>query len=192
MKVLLASSSPSRRQLLKQAGVAHDTFDPNIPEADFLKTTQLAPKDICLELARQKGEKGEKHSPESAVIACDQLAFLNGSVFAKAHTTEKAIEHLSRLQGQRHELIHGLYMSFRGQILCQAFINKMSMRPLSQNQIKHYVLKDKPLKSAGSYLVDSLGLGLFQKIESEDFSSIIGLPVTAVLNQLIKWGFRFL
>lgn len=192
MRVLLASSSPSRSLLLKQVRIEHNVFAPQLPEEDFLKNTQLAPKDICLELARQKGEKGEQHSPESAVIACDQLVFLKGKVFPKAHTKEKAIEHLNQLQGQRHELIHGLYMSFHGQKFSQAFVNTMSMRPLSQNQITNYVLKDKPLKSAGSYLVDSLGLGLFEKIESPDFSSIIGLPVTVVLNQLIKWGFRFL
>ena len=189
MKVLLASQSPSRKKLLNQAGIPHKTFSPFIEEEGFLKQTKLPPKEICLNLARKKGEKAKKCHPDMVVIACDQLAFLKGEAFGKAHTKEKAMANLMKLQGQTHELIHGLYMSYREQSFSLASINKMTMRALSQKQIQHYVLKDQPLKSAGSYLVDSLGLGLFEKIETPDFSSIIGLPVTVVVNQLIRWGF---
>ena len=192
MEILLASGSLSRKTLLKQAGIPYETFTPSVEESTFLKQTKLPAEKICLTLARMKCEKAKKHYPQKVIIACDQLVFLKGESFGKAHTEQKAIENLMKLQGQTHELIHGLYMSYREQIFSHVCINKMSMRPLTLNQIQHYVLKDRPLKSAGSYLIDGLGLGLFEKIDTTDFSSIIGLPVTVVMNQLIRWGFSWL
>lgn len=191
MEVLLASQSPSRKKLLNQAGIPHKTFSPSIEEEEFLKQTKLPPQEICLNLARKKGEKAKKHHPDRVIIACDQLVFLKDEAFGKAHTEKKAMENLMKLQGQTHELMHGLYMSYKKQSFSHVSINKMTMRPLSFKQIQYYVLQDQPLKSAGSYLVDRLGLGLFEKIETPDFSSIIGLPVTVVLNQLICWGFAW-
>ena len=192
MEVLLASQSLSRKKLLKQAGISHKTFAPLIKEAAFLKQTTLPPKEICLNLARMKGEKAERYFPDKAIIACDQLAFLKKKHFGKAHTKKKAIENLMKLQGQTHELIHGLYMSYGKETFSHVCISKMTMRPLNLSQIQNYVLKDQPLKSAGSYLIDGLGLGLFEKIETKDFSAIIGLPVTVVVNQLIVWGYPWL
>ena len=192
MKILLASQSPSRKKLLKQAGIPFQTFIPAVKERDFLKVSKLPPQEICLSLARLKAEKAKAHYPERVIIACDQLAFFKGKHFGKAHSKKKAIENLMTLQGQTHELIHGLYMSYKERTFTHVCINKMSVRPLTPEQIQHYVLKDLPLKSAGSYLVDGLGLGLFEKIETMDFSSIIGLPVTVVMNQLIQWGFSWM
>ena len=192
MEILLASGSPSRKKLLKQAGIPYETFTPSVEETTFLKQTKLPQEQICLTLAQMKAEKAKKHYPQKVIIACDQLTFLKGEAFGKAHTEQKAIENLMKLQGQTHELVHGLYMIYQEKTFSHISINKMSMRPLTLKQIERYVLKDRPLKSAGSYLIDGLGLGLFETIKTKDFSSIIGLPVTVVVNQLIRWGFCWL
>ena len=176
-----------------QAGVPHETFAPDIAEDAFLKKTKLPPREICLTLARMKAEKARKTvKPESdvVVIACDQLAFLKEKAFGKAQTKFKAVQALKELQGKTHLLIHGLYMSFGEKTFSHVSVNKMSMRPLSARQIEDYAERDRPLQSAGSYLVESAGIKLFEKIEAEDFYSIIGLPLTVVFNQLISWGFE--
>lgn len=192
MEILLASESPSRKKLLTQAGIPHRVFVPSVEESVFLEETKLPTQEICLSLAQMKAQKAAKGCPrDTVIIACDQLAFLKGEFFGKAHTQKKAIENLKKLQGQTHELIHGLYMIFGKDNFSYVSINKMSMRPLTQEQIRDYVIRENPLKSAGSYLVDGLGIGLFEKIESPDFFSIMGLPLTVVISQLIRWGFSW-
>lgn len=194
MRILLASGSPSRRKLLLQAGLPHETFTPDIAEDAFLKQTRLPPRDICLTLARMKAEKAKtsaKNAGGAVLIACDQLAFLKNKPFGKARTKARAVQNLTELQGKTHQLIHGLYMSFRDKSFSHVSVNKMSMRPLSRRQIEDYTERDRPLFSAGSYLAESAGIGLFEKIETEDFYSIIGLPLTTIFNQLILWGFKW-
>lgn len=192
MEIILASQSPSRKKLLTRAGIPHRVFIPSLEEECFLKETKLPSQEICLNLAKMKAQKAAKEcSHDTIVIACDQLAFLKGEPFGKAHTKEKAVENLTKLQGQTHKLIHGLYMNFGEKAFSHISINKMSMRPLTQEQIKKYVSLEKPLKSAGSYLVEGVGIGLFEKIESSDFFSIMGLPLTVVISQLIHWGFSW-
>ena len=193
MRILLASRSAGRRKLLLQAGVPYETFAPDIAEDAFLKKTKLPPQEICLTLARMKAEKARKTvkpGGDVVIIACDQLAFLKEKPFGKARTKAKAVQALQELQGKTHLLIHGLYMSFGEKTFSHVSVNKMSMRPLSTRQIENYVQKDLPLQSAGSYLVESAGIQLFEKIEAADFYSIIGLPLTVVFNQLISWGFE--
>lgn len=192
MEIILASQSPSRRKLLIQAGIPHKVFVPSVEEECFLKETKLSPKKICLALAKMKVQKAKKkYSGEKVIIACDQLAFLKKKAFGKAYTQKKAIENLTKLQGQTHELIHGLCMSFGKETFSHVSTNKMYMRHLTTKQITAYVKKENPLKSAGSYLVDGIGIGLFEKIESSDFFSIMGLPLTVVINQLVHWGFSW-
>ena len=191
MKILLASQSLSRKKLLSQAGLQFEIFAPCLDEEAFLQKSRLSPKKICLALARLKGEKAQSRYPNHAVIAADQLAFLGRSAFGKARTEKKAINTLSALQGKTHHLIHGLYMRKGKEVFSHATVNKMTMRPLSRSQIENYVQKDRPLKSAGAYLLERAGIGLFENIKTDDFSSIIGLPLTVVLTRLIQWGLKW-
>ena len=192
MKIVLASQSPGRKLLLKRTGIPFETLVPSIDEEACFKEIKPPTESVCLYIARKKAEKIFSERPEAVIIASDQMAFFEGHFYGKAYSAEKAIQTLCLFQGKTHQLINGLYMKYKDQSFSRITINKMSLRPLSLNQIKAYVKKDQPLYSAGCYYIDQTGLSLFEKIESEDFSSIIGLPIMAVVNQLIDWGYPYL
>ena len=186
MTIILASQSPSRKRLLSKAGIHFKELAPNISEEQFIDSKN--PKISCLLIARQKALKAQSIHKKDIIIACDQMAYCEGQLFGKAHTTKKAIENLIQLQGKTHELLTGLYMLWGGQTYSYLCKSQMTMRTLSPKQIQNYVLKEQPLNSAGSYYIESQGLLLFEKIKTEDFNAIEGLPLIRVLNQLIQWG----
>ena len=192
MKIILASQSPGRKLLLKRTGIPFEVFVPAINEEACFKEIKTPTVSICLHIAQKKAERVFAERPEAVIIAADQMAFFDGQFYGKALNPEKAIQTLSLFQGKTHKLINGLYMKYKDKTFSRITINKMSLRSLSLDQIKAYVQRDQPLHSAGCYYIDQTGLTLFEKIESEDFSSIIGLPIMTVVNQLIKWGYPYL
>ena len=189
MKIVLASGSVGRRLLLKKTGIPFEILAPDIDEEACFKEIKNPTESVCLHIAQKKGEKALSQRPEAVIIAADNMAFFEGRFYGKAHREKKAVQTLSLFQGKTHRLINGLYMQYGNKTFSRLTVNKMCMRPLTPRQIETYVQKDRPLKSAGCYYIDQKGLGLFEKIESEDFSSIIGLPIMAVTSCLIKWGF---
>ena len=191
MNIILASQSPNRQSLLKQATVKFQIFIPDIEEEKYLNEKD-EPQNICLKIAQEKALKAYKTYPEDIIIASDQLAYLDRKFYGKSLTPEKACQALSELQGKTHDLITSLYMCYKDRSFSHVSISKMSMRTLSLNQIKKYVSTDKPLHCAGSYHIEAAGVGLFKKIKTDDFNSIIGLPLTALINQLILWEYPYL
>jgi len=190
MNIILASRSPNRKKLLLKAGLDFKVFDSKIEEERFLNPKR--PARTCGHLAKLKALKAQESHPESLIIACDQMAFLKGRLFGKALTERQAIDNLVQLQGKTHKLFTALYMLWGRKSFSHVSKSLLTMRRLSVPQIKQYILKDQPLKAAGSYHVESLGVCLFEKIKTEDFNSIEGLPLIQVLNQLVKWGLPLL
>ena len=187
MKIILASQSPSRKRLLLKAGFTFEVFSPNIPEEQFINPAE--PEKSCLDIAKQKALKAQSLYKSDVIIACDQMAYLDGELFGKAHTTQKAIENLTKLQGKTHHLFSGLCMLWKEKEFFYSCDSKLTMRTLSPKQIKNYVLKEQALKSAGSYHIESQGISLFKKVETEDSNAIEGLPLIQTINQLIKWDY---
>ena len=187
MKIILASQSPSRKKLLSKLALKFEVSAPNIDEEKWLNFK--SPVDSCYAIARQKALKIKEKYPQDIIIACDQMACLDEQIFGKAHTEKKAIETLAKLQGKTHILLSVLCMQWEKQEFSHISKSYLSMRPLTIKQIKNYVMKEQPLKSAGSYHVESLGLALFEKIKTDDFYSIQGLPLIQVANQLLKWNY---
>ena len=187
MKIILASQSPNRKKLLAKIGLSFKVFSPDIQEEKFIKPKE--PENSCLYIAEQKALKAQSLYKTEIIIACDQMAYCNGKLFGKAYTEEKAIQTLTELQGKSHGLLTGLYMLFGKKKYSYLCKSKMTMRALSPQQIKNYVLNEKPLRCAGGYHVESQGLKLFEEIETEDFNSIEGLPLIRIINQLEKWAY---
>ena len=186
MKIILASQSPNRQKILTKAGFLFEPFNPNIQEEKFINSNR--PEYSCLNIAKQKALKAQSIYKTDLIIACDQMAYCEGNLFGKAHTVQKAIQTLIELQGRTHTLLTGLYMLWENKKHSYLCKSKLTMRKLNAKQIKNYVLKEKPLKCAGSYQIESQGIKLFEKVETEDFHSIEGLPLIQVINQLEKWG----
>ena len=187
MKILLASQSSSRKSLLSKAGFAFEIFAPHIQEDKYLNPNQAGAS--CSKLAKLKALKAQKKYPQHIIIACDQMAHWNGQLFGKAHTKKKAIENLIQLQGKTHSLWTACCMLWGQKSFFHVAKSRLSMRSLSVQQIKNYVEKEQPLHSAGSYHVEACGITLFEKIETDDFNNIQGLPLIKICNQLIRWGY---
>ena len=190
MNIILASQSPNRKKLLLKAGIEFEIFDSKIEEEKFLKPKQ--PAQTCSHLAKLKALKAQESFPKNVIIGCDQMAYFKGKLFGKALTERQAIDNLVRLQGKTHKLFTAVCMLWGRKSFLHVSESLLTMRRLSPSQIKEYILKDQPLKAAGSYHVESFGITLFEKIKTEDFNSIEGLPLIQVINQLIKWGYPFL
>ena len=145
-----------------------------------------------MNVAEQKALKAQSFYKKEIIIACDQIAYLNGEIFGKAYSIDKAVSCLKKLQGQTHSLFTGLFMLWGERRYSCLSESKMTMRKLTEKQIANYVLKVKPLKCAGSYHIESQGIQLFERIETEDFNAIEGLPLIRVINQLVRWGWPLL
>jgi septum formation protein len=186
--LILASTSKYRSALLAQLGWPFEAVAPGVDE-DQLKNKDLSPTQLAMELARLKAEAIFKNRPEACVIGSDQVCMLNGELLSKPGTKERAIAQLQKMQGSNHELITAVtILSPHGEI---NFHNRtlLFMRSLNLKQITQYVEEDMPLDCAGSYKLETKGIKLFEKIEMDDHTSIIGLPLIQLNNHLLQIGF---
>lgn len=187
-RLILASTSKYRGQLLSQLGWEFDAIAPGVDE-EKIKTIGLAPDALALELSKLKAQAVSCKYPHACVIGSDQVCSLDGKIFDKPGSAEVATEQLSIMQGKSHELITAVSILHPDGI--ETILNKtiLHMRPLTLAQIHAYVKADQPLDCAGSYKLESRGIKLFSKIEMEDHTAIIGLPLIAVTNTLLKLGY---
>ncbi len=186
MKIILASSSKSRKKQLENLGFTFTVCPSDINESVFKESKK--PADICQQLAQAKVEKVAKNYPDSLILGGDQVAALGDKIFNKPMNDEKAVKTLMALQGKTHQLFTALYMRCQKKSFAHLEVHSLQMRTLSEQQIKTYVQLAKPLYCAGSYALERYGIALFQKINTQDQSGIIGFPLIALMNQLIKWN----
>lgn len=185
-KLVLASTSPYRKELLTRLGVPFNAEKPLIDE-EKEKDPSLSPRALAEHLARLKAQSLK--GPGRVVIGGDQLVQFQGKILGKPHTREKAIEQLFRMQGQTHELVTAICVFDGDEAHPFTDITRVQMKELSRDQIARYVDLDQPLDCAGSYKIEKHGMMLFEKIESQDFSAIQGLPLLALSHILQKLGF---
>ena len=186
VKIILASRSLSRRQQLKSLGF-HFTIRPHGVDEDFYKRQSLPFPEMCLAIARAKVNAIAQKHPTALVLGGDQMAVLGQRIFNKAHTVPRAVQSLKALEGKTHTLLTACCMRWGKKSFEHVEINIMRMRKLSGAQIRKYVQTARPLECAGSYALERCGIGLFEQIKTADQTAIIGFPLTALINQLIKW-----
>ena len=187
-EIILASGSSSRRQQLIDLGFPFTVKISGVDEEAYKKNKNLPLSEICQIIARAKVEKVAKEHPMALTLGGDQMAVLGSEIFNKATTKEAAIQSLKKLQGKTHILYTALHMKYKDQSFSHLEINKMKMRPLSEEQIKKYVETAKPLHCAGSYALERGGIALFESIETTDQSAVIGFPLITLINQMVKWN----
>jgi septum formation protein len=146
----------------------------------------LNPVELANELAYLKAKSLE--TPEHCVLGGDQLVSFKGQILGKPQTENRAIEMLSSMQGDTHQLITSICLLFAGKKYNFTDIAQMKMKPLSYQQIKRYVDHDRPLDCAGSYKIESRGIVLFEEIQCSDFSAIQGIPLMKLAFLLENCG----
>lgn len=186
--LILASTSKYRAALLSQLGWEFTTDSPGVDES-VLKSQKLKPHDLALELSALKARAVFQKSPHSFVIGSDQVCALEGTILSKPGSKEAAISQLEFMSDKTHQLLTGVtVLSSKGE---RSFVNitTLTMRKLSSQQIQEYVEADLPLDCAGSYKLESQGIKLFSRIEMEDHTAIIGLPLIQLCSTLLEEGF---
>jgi septum formation protein len=187
MLLILASTSSYRKAQLKQLGFPFDCKAPNVDEDSF-KNSNPEPAALAALLAQKKAEA--IWQPGLCVIGGDQLVSFNNQILGKPKTFDRAIEMLSMLNGQTHELITAVYVTIgtkKWQILDRTLL---TMRKLHREQIISYLRFEKPYDCAGSYKIEGRGITLFEKIESKDFTAIQGLPLIELTTILQEAGIQ--
>ena len=185
--LLLASSSPFRRELL---GKLQLTFTHQSPDIDESRREGESPTDLVTRLAREKAEALAAEHPNTLIIGSDQVAVLGDQVLGKPGTRDKAIEQLTAASGQRVTFLTGLCLlnttTGTAQTACEPF--HVQFRALQSGQIERYVDAEQPLNCAGSFKSEGLGIVLFEALEGRDPNSLIGLPLITLTDFLAAEG----
>ena len=187
-EVLLASASRYRRALLERLGVPFTQIPPDIDERIG---TDETPADAVLRLARSKAEAVLAEHPDAIVIASDQVALRGDEILGKPGSVEQAIRQLSLSAGRDVEFLTGVCV-IRGDRPAEPQehmdITRVVFRPLAPEEIQHYVERDAPLDCAGSFRAEGLGIALFERIDSQDPTGLIGLPLIWLAQALRRLG----
>lgn len=187
--LILASTSPYRRELLERLGVPFRCVSPGVDE-DVVKQQVPDPTALALQLAIAKARAVANQYPNAVVIGSDQLATFDNHILGKPGLHERAIEQLEQLRGRTHELLTAVCITrlCDNRQLTHLDRTSLTMRPLNRFELERYVTLDKPTDCAGAYKIEASGIALFEKIETADFTAITGLPLIAVVTMCRDFG----
>ena len=190
MELILASTSPYRRAQVERLGVSFRCVAPPIDE-EVLKRDlgPLAPGELAGRLALAKASGVAEREPGVTVIGGDQLVSFDGAILGKPGTAGRAVAQLRAMSGRSHQLITALVVIRGGVVFAHTDITTMTLRPLTAEEVGRYVEADRPLDCAGSYRLEARGIALFDRIESEDHSAILGIPMIGLTTILRGLGF---
>lgn len=188
-RLILASTSSYRRQLLERLGLAFSVSAPAIDETALLKETPLA---LVTRLARAKADIIAQANPTAWVIGSDQVAVRGRSILGKPLTPERCFAQLSASSGRRVKFLTAvaLVRGVDGKTLQALDTTWVSFRDLDAATLHRYIEREKPFDCAGGFKSEALGITLFKSIESDDPTALIGLPLIAVSTLLREVGFN--
>jgi septum formation protein len=195
MRIVLASTSRYRRELIQRLGLGVESAAPTFDEEAEKKALEaLSPEDLVASLARGKARSLGEAYPDALIIGSDQAAEVDGELLGKPGTEEAARAQLRLLSGREHRLLTAVavFEPRTGRLEEALDVHRLSVRALSDEAIANYVRLDRPLDCAGSYRVEALGIALFDRLSGDDFTAIIGLPLTRVVALLDRFGVRVL
>lgn len=190
-KLILASSSIYRRELLKHLQLP---FTVESPDVDETPLPDERPEATALRLAQVKARKIGEHHRDALVIGCDQVATLDGLQLGKPLTHDNAVRQLRMMRG-RNVLFHSalcLYNAASGNMQAENVIYEVRFRDLTDAQIENYLHKEQPYHCAGSAKSEGLGIALIEWMRGDDPNALIGLPLISLVGLLQNEGIPIL
>jgi MAF protein len=187
LPLLLASSSPYRRELLARLRVP---FVCSSPEIDESHRAGESPIELVQRLAEEKARALAAHYPDHLIIGSDQVAVLDGNILGKPHTFQRALEQLTAASGRSVTFLTGLALlnSATGRCQIDHVPFTVHMRTLDTPRIERYLHAEQPFDCAGSFKAEGLGVSLFRATEGSDATSLIGLPLIRLVDMLSNEG----
>lgn len=190
-RLVLASGSRSRRQMLDAAGLTFDVAPADVDERTIRETLQsddsgIEPADVAEVLARAKAEAISRQRPDALVIGADQVLALDNEIFEKPGDLAGARSHLQKLRGRTHQLHSAVVLAQNGEVVwAHVDTASLTMHAFSAHFLENYLALAGTVicDSVGAYQLEGLGAQLFERIEG-DYFTILGLPLLPLLAEL--------
>ena len=185
-RIVLASASPRRKELLRQIGLRFEV-DPG--DYDEEAASASGPEEIARELSLGKARSVAGRHADAIIIAADTLVVLGDRVFGKPRTAAEAWDMLRALHGRTHSVITGFTIidTANGRAVTRSAETRVHLRKLAPGEIDAYVRTREPLGKAGGYAIQGRGAVLVDRIEG-DYSNVVGLPLAALTQALGEFG----
>lgn len=187
LRVLLASQSPRRRELLALIGLAHDVRPADIDESLHPGEAPVAHAE---RLAREKAKKISGSDPDAVVIAADTIVVLDGDVLGKPADTSEAMQMLSRLSGRTHTVLTAVAVARGADMRSGVETVEVTFRELTRTAIERYVATREPMDKAGAYGIQGYGATIVRRIEG-DYFAVMGLALGRMVELLDELGVRY-
>ena len=189
LPLLLASSSPYRRELLSRLRLAFDCASPDIDERH---RPGESPEQLVCRLAAQKARVLAPRHPAHLIIGSDQVAVLDGQIIGKPHDFTRARHQLLAASGRSVTFLTGLCVlnSRDNRLQVDHVPFTVHFRDLDEARIERYLHAEQPYDCAGSFKAEGLGISLFRRTEGSDSTSLIGLPLIRLIDMLLVEGIQ--
>jgi septum formation protein len=184
MKLILASASPRRKELLGKLGVP---FDVIVPDCDETVPDGIPAGEAAELLAVRKAAAVAKLHPDAVVIGADTTVLLDDRILGKPHDRAECCEMLHMLSGRQHRVVTGVAIFWNGRSASFSDETLVQFYPLTEAEIAAYADSDEPYDKAGAYGIQGQGALLVAGI-SGDYSNVVGLPVSRLARQMRAFG----
>lgn len=190
-KLLLASTSPARKKLLSEAGLAFEVAGPGVDEDALVALHRPKSAEELTSLLAQA--KAEAVRFDSLVLGCDSALYFEGEILGKPHDPEVAFKRWQQMRGKSGELFSGHFLidNATGKSCGRVTKTKVHFADLSDSQISSYVATGEPLKVAGAFTIDGLGGAFIERIEG-DYHTVVGLSLVALREMVTELGHDYL
>lgn len=189
-KIVLASGSPRRRELLERIGITD--FDVRVPQVEESFPEGLTPQQVVEYISREKAEAAAKLcADDEIVITADTMVFLDDARLGKPVDEADALRMLTALQGRCHTVCTGVTVRRGGDVITQSETTHVYFRPAAESELRAYIATGEPMDKAGSYGVQGKGALLVEKLDG-DFFNVMGLPVLRLSRMLAQFGVKLL
>ncbi|MEJ2286757.1 MAG: Maf family protein [Desulfobacterales bacterium] len=183
-KLILASKSPRRRDLLERAGIQFSVIPSSFDENSVKRST---PEVTVRLLAESKANDIAGQYPDSWIIGADTIVYVNGSILGKPNSRAEAVDMLRLLSGKTHQVLTGYCICCQGMDRTFSDVVKTDVRfkKLTAGEIDWYINSEEPFGKAGAYAIQGIGSFLVRRINGS-YTNVVGLPVCEVMDFLIR------
>jgi septum formation protein len=187
VRIVLASQSPRRRELLSLIGIPHDVLPADLDESVL---PGEVPQEHAERLARSKAEAIASREPASVVIGADTIVVLDGDILGKPRDPGEAATILRRLSGRTHTVHTAVAVAHRGRTVSGVESVEVTFRPLSDRQIASYIATGEPMDKAGAYGIQGYGAVIVERVHG-DYFAVMGLALGRLVGLLDEVGVSY-
>jgi len=185
--LILASTSPFRKEILNRLHLSFETFAPDVDETAL---PGELPAILVVRLAELKARAAQINYPQALIIGSDQVAVIDDTILGKPGSHEQAVKQLSAASGKQVDFLTGLCLlnTYTGKTQVDIVRFSVTFRHLTAQQIENYLLKEKPYNCSGSFKSEGLGIVLLERMMGSDPTAVIGLPLIRLVRMLEEEG----